>query len=58
MMDSEYIKDGVIDMEALSKHSGKSEFELAKTILTVLAIKADVTGITQHVRMSVKKGDK
>ena len=45
----------VINLKELSERTGKSEFELAKTIVTILAIKAEVTGETQHLHVSLKK---
>jgi len=47
-----------VDMGKLARDSGKSEAELAITILSVLAVRASVTGVTQHVTMSFPKGAK
>jgi len=45
-----------INLGKLSKQTGRTEVELAKTILTLLNIKANVYGIPQKVIMSVEKG--
>ena len=51
-------KTGTINMAELSKLNGKTEFENAKLILGILAIKAEVTGITQRVKMACKEANK
>ena len=44
-----------IDLAELSKESGKSEVEIAKTITRVLAVKAEVYEIAQVVILARKK---
>ncbi len=46
-----------IDMGKLSKESGKSELELTKQIVAILAMKARFTGITQRVVLDVKESE-
>ena len=38
-----------IDLKELSEKSSRSELELAKFIIQLLAMKAEVTGVPQHV---------
>lgn len=44
-----------IDLGKLSKESGKSEAELAKTIITLLAYKARIFRKPQKIVLGIKK---
>lgn len=45
-------EENVIKLKELAEKSGKSEVEIAKTIITLLIIKAEVYDIPQHVVLS------
>jgi len=45
----EIIEGNKINLEELSKYNGKSEFENAKMIIQILAMKAEIYGIPQKV---------
>lgn len=46
---------GAINMAELCRYNGKSEFDNLKTIVGILALKAEVYGITQKLRLTLKE---
>lgn len=51
----EGVETVIINLKELSDNSGKTEVELAMTILSVLALKAEVTGEEQHIKLHCKE---
>jgi hypothetical protein len=45
-----------LDLAKYAKQSGKSELEIAKSILIFLAVKAEVYEIPQHITLEVRQG--
>lgn len=44
-----------IDLQTIARQTGRTEAEIAKSIIKVLSIKAEVYGIPQRIQLRVRK---